>query len=150
MNLVLTRTTLGSDSTEGELSVNGTAECVTLELPVRDGLPGSAIPPGKYAVVLVPSPKFELSTDSWVMQYAKEIPRLQGIPNRTNILIHWGNAAKDTDGCILVGMAASEDFISSSRAAFASLWPKLKAAQQAGEAISIEVQGGIPERKNDA
>lgn len=144
MNLILTRDKLTPESTEGTLSVDGEQECFTLELPVKDGLPGSAIPPGKYLIVLAGSPKFLASQDMWVKQFASTIPHVIGIPKRSNILIHWGNAAADTEGCILIGQQREDDFISSSRTAFEFLHAKLIDARSHGEAITIEVQGGIP------
>jgi hypothetical protein len=149
MELILQRLTLTAESTEGELQGGGRT-WDTLELPVKDGLPGSAIPPGKYLIVLGPSPKFLTSSDSWVLQYAKAIPHVLGIPNRSNILIHWGNDAADTEGCILVGDTAATDFIGASRKAFSELWILLKAASDAGEVISLTVQGGIPETNHGA
>ena len=50
---------------------------------------------------------------------------------------------------MLVGQTQGQDFIGSSRAAFAALWTQLMAAKGRGEAITIEVQGGIPERPNN-
>jgi hypothetical protein len=147
VELVLQRLTLTPNSTEGELRGGGKV-WDTLELPVKDGLPGSAIPPGKFLVVLSQSPKFSRSTDSWVMQYAMEIPHVLGIPSRSNILIHWGNSAVDTEGCVLVGDTAAQDYIGQSRKAFSELWALLKAAKDAGEAISLTVQGGIPQTPN--
>ena len=147
MDLQLTRTTLTDLSTEGELTVNGQLQCYTLELPVRDGLPGSAIPPGKYLVKMLPSPKFEASADPWVLQYASAIPHVLGIPGRSDILIHWGNSPHDTEGCILVGQTRGEDFVGSSRAAFFALWSKLMVVN--GEVISLQVNGGIPQQPLD-
>jgi len=144
MNLLLVRDLLSADSTEGILYVDGTQECYTLELPVKDGLPGSAIPPGNYPVILALSPKFSVINDPWVKQYADEIPHLQNIPGRSNILIHWGNDPSDTEGCILVGQSRGENFVGSSRAAFEQLHEKLLDAATAGEGIMIEIQGGIP------
>jgi len=150
MEVTLQRTNLDSASTEGELSVNSQFLCYTLELPVKDGLPGSAIPPGTYLVQMLPSPKFEASTDPWILQYAANIPHILGIPNRSEILIHWGNDAQDTEGCVLVGQVKGQDFIGSSRAAFTALWQQLMAAKGRGEVISIAVQGGIPQRPTNA
>lgn len=134
MDLTLTRSTLSPDYTLGEMSVDGVAQCVTLELPVKDGLPGSAIPEGIYPIVLAPSPKFEsLEYDAWVQTYAAQMPHVIHIPNRTLIMIHWGNVVADTDGCILVGQRVSgPGFIANSRLTFATLYEKIQAGILAG------------------
>lgn len=152
MELSLQRLRLDSTATQGDLSIDGAFEAHTLELPVVDGLPGSAIPPGTYAVILNHSPKF--SGDAQFMNLcdslapAKEflylMPEVMGIPGRSEIRIHWGNTAHDTEGCILVGRSLSEDFIGNSRLAFATLYPKLLATWIAKEPISLKVIGGIP------
>lgn len=150
MEMILTRTDLFANSTQGELRIGDWFCFFTLELAVKDGLPGSCIPPGKYLVKLLPSPKFEQSTDPWVMQYATQIPHLLGIPNRSDILIHWGNAPHDTEGCILVGLDSTQNFIGHSREAFAQLWNILVNQPAPGEPITIEVRGGIPTLSNNA
>lgn len=132
MNIALTRTAFSPDYTMGEIAVDGTVSCVTLELPVKDGLPGSAIPEGTYPVVLAPSPKFEASDDPWVRFYAPQMPHVIHIPNRTLIMIHWGNVEADTDGCILVGQRGETGYIANSRLAFAALYVKILAGIRAG------------------
>jgi len=104
--------------------------CYWLTLPAGNGLPGSAIPPGTYPVSVAPSPKFQkiAQTVDWWEQYANVIPHIDDIPNRSTILIHTGNSAKDTDGCILVGESHSDDFIGGSKAAFARLQPLIATA----------------------
>ena len=120
MELLLTRIAKKKAYTIGRLCIleqvmdeysAGTAEkyfCDTLEPTWRDYANGaykvkghSAIPEGRYAVVISYSPKFK----QW-------LPILLGGPefNRKwqGIRIHAGNTAKDTEGCILVGKAASE------------------------------------------
>ena len=131
MELLLERDRVTPEATLGELSIDGDFTCYTLELPIKDGLPGSAIPDGRYPVVLAPSPKFELSTDPCVATYAGEIPHLYHIPDRTNILIHWGNDEADTEGCILVGTSRSDAFVGNSRLAFSQLMEKLRAVPSA-------------------
>lgn len=122
MEMTLTRTSFDCVCTQGSLSIDGQPQCYTLELPNKDGLPGSCIPQGRYRVVLAPSPKFMASTDAWVLKYAGQMPHLEDIPGRSLIMIHWGNSACDTEGCILVGQTESADFIGGSRAAFEDLW----------------------------
>ena len=139
MKLTLQRLVLTPQSTCGQLHVNDELECWTLELPVKDGLPGSAIPAGTWPVVLAPSPKFHLSTDPWVEQYAMAMPHVQPIPNRSLIMIHWGNEPENTDGCILVGSTHQDNFIGGSRDAFAELYPKIAQAIKNGEGVTLEV-----------
>src|SRR5215475_9581450 len=116
-------------SLTGDLLVNGEKFCFFLTLPLGNGLPGSAIPVGIYSVTISPSPKFlRVSGDDWVARYANAIPHINGIPARSNILIHWGNDAHDTDGCILVGETLGTDFIGQSRKAFERLQPLIVAA----------------------
>src|SRR6266850_8077077 len=133
LELILQRTHFTSRSTCGELSVGERIGPYTLELPVKDGLPGSAIPPGRYKVELSPSPKFMSSMDPWVQRFAHQIPHINGIPHRSHILIHWGNYPDDTDGCILVGLTHDLDMVGESRKAFESLFTLIEEPARAGE-----------------
>jgi hypothetical protein len=116
-------------STIGILAVDGDDSWVTLELPYGDGLPGSCIPNGTYPVSVYPSPRF-----------GRPMPLIMGIPNRSQIEMHWGNYPRDTDGCILVGMAAEQDMISDSREAFDNFWATIQAPLERGK-VTIEIAG---------
>lgn len=96
--LTLKRVNLASDYTEGNLYLNGVYFCDTLEDAVRaEKIKGkTAIPFGYYNVSWHNSPKF-----------GKKLPILQNVPNFEYILIHQGNRAVDTEGCILVGKKGS-------------------------------------------
>lgn len=133
MDLKLVRTDLTSQSTIGELSVDGKFECYTLEDVVRPvkikGM--TAIPAGSYEVVISHSARFQ-----------RLLPLLLNVPNFDGIRIHAGNTAADTEGCLLVGQAKASNAISGSRNAFDALFAKLQAAA-AREKIFIEIgQGG--------
>lgn len=82
------------DATFGVLvfSNSATHPLTTLEDPDNNNRPfASCIPTGVYGCVLIESP-----TKGHVYE-------VQNVPNRTHILIHVGNTAADTEGCILLG-----------------------------------------------
>lgn len=98
MKLKLVRIAKRENYTIGKLYVEGEYFCDTLEDRVRDlsvekKIPGeTAIPAGKYDLIVSMSPRFK-----------RELPRLLNVPYFEGILIHRGNTEKDTSGCILVG-----------------------------------------------
>lgn len=62
----------------------------------------TAIPTGTYSVFLKQvSPKFRYS--SWAKPYNGCVPRVLNVKGFSGVLIHPGNYAKDTEGCILLG-----------------------------------------------
>lgn len=138
MKLQLKRDQYRPDSTVGRLLVDGTFECFTLEDGIRaNKVQGrTAIPPGTYRVTVTPSPRFK-----------KDLPRLHDVPNFQGVLIHPGNTAADTEGCILVGAQwqPGTEAIGRSRVAFAALFAKIQDALARGDGVKIEiVQEGAP------
>ena len=110
--------------------------CDTLEPTWRDYEHGaykvkgrSAIPEGRYAVVISWSPKFK----QW-------LPILLGVPKFEGIRIHAGNTAKDTEGCILVGVNREVGEVLESRKWLYALKQKIVEAKDRGEAVWITVQ----------
>ena len=114
--------------------------CDTLEPTWRDYANGaykvkgrSAIPEGRYAVVISYSPKFK----QW-------LPILLGGPefNRKwqGIRIHAGNSAKDTEGCILVGQNREVGKVLDSRKWLYELKQKIVEARDRGEAVWITIK----------
>lgn len=93
-NLTLKRTYPLDNYTIGELYIEGEYYCDTLEDTVREEkIAGkTAIPYGKYEVIVNRSPRFK-----------RDLPLLLDVPNFEGIRIHRGNTDKDTSGCILVG-----------------------------------------------
>ncbi|WP_304649065.1 DUF5675 family protein, partial [uncultured Duncaniella sp.] len=66
-------------------------------------------------------------------------PRLLNVPQFDGILIHRGNTAKDSSGCILVGENKVVGKVINSTGYEQKLTDMLLSAQQKGEPISIEV-----------
>jgi len=121
MEITLNRKIKTTNSTIGELSINGKFQCYTLEDIERDvKIWGkTAIPKGRYEIVITYSAKFK-----------KYLPLLLNVPNYTGIRIHSGNTAIDTDGCILVGRIKQVDKILESVKAMNELMPLLKAVEK--------------------
>jgi hypothetical protein len=152
MELLLTRIAKRKTYTIGRLCIlekvideysTGTAEryfCDTLEPTWRDYKNGaykvkgrSAIPEGRYAVVISYSPKFK----QW-------LPILLGGPefNRKwqGIRIHAGNCSEDTEGCILVGKNREVGKVLDSRIWLHRLKQKIVEAKDRGEAVWITIK----------
>ena len=107
INLLLIRDTFTEESTIGELFLNGERFCDTLELPYRDNQRSiSCIPAGEYKV------RLRLPRESATRDYIHLI--VKDVPNRSHILFHRGNTAKDTKGCILVGQGTQQDIVHNS------------------------------------
>lgn len=88
----------------------------------------TAIPTGRYQVTLsVKSPKYSVRH-----QYAfcdGYLPRLLKVPAFEGVLIHIGNTAKDSAGCILVGENKVVGQVINSTETFKKLYAKLKNAK---------------------
>ena len=109
--------------------------CDTLEPTWRDYRNGgrkikgrSAIPEGRYAVVITWSPRLK----EW-------LPLLLGVPMFSGIRIHAGNTAKDTAGCILVGQNLKRGMVLNSRIWLKRLKDKIVEAKARGEGVWITV-----------
>ena len=152
MELILKRIAKRKTYTIGRLYIReqamdeylpGTADkyfCDTLEPTWRDYQNGaykvkgrSAIPEGRYAVVISWSPKL----GAW-------LPILLGGPEFNKqwqgIRIHAGNTAKDTQGCILVGMNKLAGQVVDSRIWLHRLKQKIVEAKDKGEAVWLTIK----------
>lgn len=134
MKLSLRRKFKGSRYTIGDLSIDDTFFCNTIEDVVRE-LPDScpdtsrwvpckckektyartAIPAGTYKITLEQSSKFK-----------RKMPYLHNVPHFLGILIHWGNTETDSAGCIIVGENTVKGKVLNSRATFKKLYALLE------------------------
>lgn len=116
MKLTLKRIAKKPTYTIGKLYIDGKYFCDTCEdcdrglvknMPIetikqKKVYGETAIPAGVYELNLnTVSPKFH--TRSWAKQFNGVVPRLVNVPGFSGVLIHPGNTAKDSLGCILVG-----------------------------------------------
>jgi len=148
MELILTRIAKRKTYTIGRLAIKREVSeefktydeeeyfCDTLEPTWRDYQNGaykvkgrSAIPEGRYAVVISWSPKFE----QW-------LPILLGVPKFSGIRIHAGNCSEDTEGCILVGENREVGKVVNSRRWLHRLKQKIVEAKDRGEPVWLTVK----------
>lgn len=149
MKLKLHRHFKGSEYTIGKLYIDGEYFCDTIEDKDRglfQNMPlqqlkekkvkhQTAIPTGTYKITLdIQSPKFsQKSQYDFCKGY---LPRLIDVPAFEGILIHIGNKAGDSSGCILVGENKVKGQVINSTNTFKKLYEKLK---EATEEITIDI-----------
>jgi len=110
VNLLVIRETFTEVSTIGNLYLDGEWLCDTLENPYIDNQRSiSCIPAGQYKV------RLRTAKESATKDYLHLL--VQEVPDRSLILFHSGNTAKDTRGCILVGIGREQNLVKNSRLA---------------------------------
>ena len=89
----------------------------------------TAIPRGSYECVYTYSNRFK-----------KMLPLLKDVPGFDGIRIHSGNSAKDTEGCILVGLNLKKGMVLNSREWTNKLVSKMKEAWNRKERVIIVIK----------
>ena len=137
MELILKRIAKRKSYTIGKLYIEDSQGyfCDTLEPTWRDYEHGgrkikgcSAIPEGRYPVVITWSPKMK-----------KWLPLLLHVPKFEGIRIHAGNTAQDTEGCILVGENRRVGQVLDSKLWLHRLKQRIVEAKDRGEAVYITI-----------
>lgn len=90
----------------------------------------TAIPMGRYRVVMSFSPKF-----------GKVLPEVLSVPGYTGIRIHSGNTAGDTAGCILPGLNTEKGKVLQSTKYTGIVIDRINAARSKGEDVWLKVGG---------
>jgi hypothetical protein len=131
MELELRRLPSTDKCTHGDLYLDGTWFCYTLEDIVREKkIPGeTAIPAGFYRIIYNWSPKFQ-----------KKLPLLLDVPNFSGVRIHAGNRPTDTEGCVILGEGRTVDSVTDSRKAVVRLIEQIAEASSAREIITIVIK----------
>ena len=153
MELVLKRKYLKEDYTIGHLYIDDKYFCDIIEDRVRDfNKDGdlldtneekvygkTAIPYGRYRIDMkTRSPKYSLrSAYLWCGGY---LPRLVDVPHFDGILIHAGNTASDSAGCLLCGENKIKGGVVNSMATLRKLYAELKLADSKKEEIWITIE----------
>lgn len=139
MNITVKRRPSFQNATIGEMFIEDVHECYTCEDVVRDGekvYGKTAIPAGRYQVVITKSPKYSA-------RYGRDVflPLLLDVPGFEGIRIHSGNKHEDTEGCILVGQGIGIDnaSVTYSRLAMNQLQPKIQDALNRGEEVWLSI-----------
>lgn len=137
--IIVTRRIYTDTSTVGDLILDGSVFCQTLEDTCRRfKIPKvTAIPPGEYPLVI-----------DWSPKYQRFMPRIMEVPGYKGVLIHWGNYPKDSDGCILVGHynESIPNMVTSSRKTFDILFDRLNGRKD----MTISICGGFPHEEEAA
>lgn len=151
LDLTLKRIAKRPTYTIGRLYVDGKYFCDTLEdtdRGLRQSLPEcvnkskkvkgkTAIPTGRYRVTLeIKSQKY--SQVAFYNFCNGCVPRLLNVPAFDGILIHVGNTAVDTDGCILVGQNKQVGKVLNSKDTFLRLYDVLNENRYKNIYIKIE------------
>ena len=140
--LLLQRRFLKETYTIGKLSVDGEVYCDVLEDKVRDlNKDGdlldegeqkvygeTAIPYGRYRVVVDYSPKFK-----------RDMPHILGVPHFEGIRIHAANWPTQLEGCVAVGENKVKGGLINSKVYERELTSWLKMWQKKGEEIWITI-----------
>ena len=153
MNIYIRRNAKRDTYTIGHLEIAGKRICDTLEDKDRgltDRQPEdvikrikvhgeTAIPTGTYRVDMdTVSPRFSRQT-YYQNVCGGKLPRLVGVKGFVGVLIHAGNTAADTHGCILVGENKQIGTVLNSRATFEKLYKMMHEAQKKGEEITVTI-----------
>ena len=143
MRILLQRHALKAGYTIGRMEINGRYFCDTLEdtdrglskemsedeIAVLKVKGATAIPTGTYRI--------DMQTRS--PRFGRVLPRLVSVKGYAGVLIHSGNTAADTEGCILVGENRERGKVLNSRATLEHLLVFLREAQAEGEEIELTI-----------
>jgi len=138
MKLTLKRVIKTDKSTIGELYVDGTFECYTLEDTDRNLSSLMTLEQIKaikvYGKTAIPRGTYQLTVQQ-SSSNGKRYFYLKDVKGYAGVRIEWGNTQMDTLGCILVGTTYDTDKVSNSVVAYNALVKKMNLTK--GHTITI-------------
>ncbi len=145
MEIKVIRFSTSDESTLGLMLIDGSFECYTLEDSFRsEKVPGETrIPTGRYKVRLRKEGTLHNRYSKRFPDIHKGMLHITKVPNFEYILIHCGNDAEDTAGCLLVGDELNNNKVSNghlknSTQAYVRVYPKICEAIKNNEEVWIE------------
>lgn len=100
----------------------------------------TAIPTGTYDITMnVISPRLSKKLFYKTNCNGGRVPRVLDVPGFDGILIHVGNTAADSSGCILVGKNSQVGKVLNSSVTFKRLYSILDKANRAGDKIKLTI-----------
>ena len=145
MEIIIRRIAKRSEYTIGRMYVDGRYVCDTLEDTDRgltQTMDAREIARRKVRgrTAIVKSPRFG-SKSFYQSVCGGMLPRLVAVPGYDGVLIHCGNSAADTDGCILVGENKAVGIVLRSQDTFRRLMEDhLLKARDRRECITIKIE----------
>lgn len=139
--LTLKRINLTNAYTEGELFIDDSYFCNTLEDPNRDYNKNGKFDNGEYKIynnTCIPFGTYKVQV-TYSPRFKRNLPILLDVPEFTGIRIHRGNTVKDTSGCILVGNKSNNGIIRDSTNTEIKLVKKLEELQNNNSEILIKI-----------
>ena len=141
MNILLERIARKGEYTIGRLYIKGEHLCDTLEDTDRglsQDMSEAEIKTHKvHGQTAIPTGEYRIDMRTISPRFKRILPRLIAVKGFQGVLIHSGNTAADTEGCILVGENRKVGMLLNSRATLDKLFARMKKAQADGEEIKL-------------
>ena len=143
MRILLQRHALKAGYTIGRMEINGLYFCDTLEdtdRGLRESMTEDEIAALKVkGATAIPTGTYRIDMQTRSPRFGRVLPRLVSVKGYAGVLIHSGNTADDTEGCILVGENRERGKVLNSRATLEHLLVFLREAQAEGEEIELTI-----------
>lgn len=125
MKLTLQRYLFDNDYTMGLLFIDGLYFCDTIEDKFRgNDLKGKKV----YGETCIPYGVYDIKI-TYSLKYKKNMPQIMDVPYFTGIRIHSGNTAKDSFGCVIIGIKSENGKVLESRKTYNALIKRLETAK---------------------